>query len=292
MAMRFQQFRGCRRLGLAFCAIAVLASTGSGEPQREARLDAAQVVARHLSSVGSPEAIAAVASRTVAGTGTVVSRLGGYGRANGPAAVVSAGKRTRIEFAFHSNEYPGELFVCNGDAVGTVTYQPGARSVVSAFVKRFSEMMREGLLGGTLTTAWALHDVPGRTPKLHYNGLKKIDGQWLHELRYVPKKGSDLAILLHFEPESFRHVRTQYRAVQPAGMASAPTRSSEMHDARITLVETFGDFREVDGLTLPQAYRFAFSVDGQSASFLADWSLAVDQVVNNAKLDTDEFTVP
>ena len=43
-----------------------------------------------------------------------------------------------------------------------------------------------------------------------FEGLKKIDGQELYDLRYRPHKGTDLDINLYFDPETYRHVETVY----------------------------------------------------------------------------------
>jgi len=71
---------------------------------------------------------------------------------------------------------------------------------------RQPDILREGLFGGTISTAWPLLDLkPAGEAK--YEGVKKIDGRELHDLTYVPNKsssGSDLTIHLYFEPDTFR----------------------------------------------------------------------------------------
>jgi len=41
-------------------------------------------------------------------------------------------------------------------------------------------IVKEGLLGGELSTAWALQNLDGNRVKIEYIGLKKVDG---HELQ-------------------------------------------------------------------------------------------------------------
>lgn len=57
-------------------------------------------------------------------------------------------------------------------------------------------VIREGLLGGVLTTAWPLLNVDQRKAKLNFDGLKKIDGQEVYDLRYHPHKNTDLELSL------------------------------------------------------------------------------------------------
>ena len=142
--------------------------------------------------------------------------------------------------------------------------------------------MKEGLLGGTLTTAWALLDVAGRAPGLDYRGVKRVDGRSLHEVTYAPRESSDLTVLLYFEADSFRHVMTKYSVIQPVGMGRTPGQSPGLRETRHTLVERFGEFRVVDGLTLPHSYSIEYALEGQSASFLATWGMAIQQIVNNS----------
>ena len=275
------------------CCALLLASLWALGPRADApKLTAADVVSRHLAALGSAEALAGAQTRTATGIGRVVNRLGGYGRAEGSGAVVSQGRKTRIEFGFQSNEYPGEALVCDGERVGTTTFQPGRRTELATFVKQYDVVMKDGLLGGALTTAWPLLDLAGRLARLDYRGLKETEGRMVHELRYRPRRGSDLTITLHFDADTFRHVRTRYQAVQPAGMANSPTQSSAMRERRYTLLETFDDFREAGGIALPHAYTLQLSIEGQGDSVLADWGIEFREVSNNTTLDPQEFALP
>jgi hypothetical protein len=65
------------------------------------------------------------------------------------------------------------------------------RSSFGEFVHSQDQIVREGLLGGSLTTAWALLNLDHNQPKLSYEGLKKVDGRQLHDLRYRCKRNDD-----------------------------------------------------------------------------------------------------
>ncbi len=90
-----------------------------------------------------------------------------------------------------------------------------SRSRLGNFLFLQEEVLREGLFGGVLSTAWPLLNTQIRTRSLKYEGLKKVDGQQLYDISYIPKKrfeSGDLSIHLYFDPETYRHVLTVYTA--------------------------------------------------------------------------------
>ncbi|NWG14794.1 MAG: hypothetical protein HXY20_14810 [Acidobacteria bacterium] len=280
-----------RMLVLPLAGLAGLAVLLSGVPAKEEKLKPEDLVARHLAALGSAEARARVMTRTVAGTTTFTVRLGGHGLGDGSANILSDRKRTRIGLRYTAIEYPGEQLAFDGERISAGFVQPGQRSPLSQFVYHHDVMMREGLLGGALNAAWALLGVADRRPKLASTGLKKIEGERLYELRYRSRRGeADLQISLYFEPETFRHVLTQYRLTQPSGMPPAPGLTGP-RDAFHTLVEQFGDFREVDGLTLPHSYKLAYTIEGPRSTYLAWWSISEMKILHNLNLEDSYFAV-
>ena len=280
------------RVGVVHTACCLFLLSLGTAGAKDAKLKPEEVVARHLAAIGSPQAIAAAKSRALSGSALATFRLGSQGQMSGPANIVSEGRRARIGIRFQSLDYPGEQFAYDEDRVTVGMLRPGQRSNLGSFVYHHDSLMKEGLLGGELTTAWALLDVAGRAPKLDYSGMKKIEGKQLHELKYRARKGAgDLQISLYFEPETFRHVMSQYRLVQPAAMASTPAASSGQRDSFYTLSEWFGDFREVDGLTLPHSYKFTYTIEGQNSTYLADWVVSDVKIVHNAPVDARVFVI-
>lgn len=239
-----------------------------------------ELVEKHLASIGTAEARAAARNRIVEGDADVVFRLSASGRLSGMVSFLSEGPMVRLEMIFNSVEYHGELFGFDGKKVAVAQIRPGERSPLADFVHTYDVLLREGLLGGTISTAWPLLDLAHRQPKLQYTGIKNIEGKQLHELKYEMKRRStELRIALYFDAESFRHVRSQYRLSLPQGMGGGQEESS--------LVETFDDFKEVDGLTLPHAYKIILQQD----RFLAEWNLAVTRVMHNQQIDPKLFVV-
>ena len=162
----------------------------------EDKLTLDQVLARHLSSIGTPEARAAIASRVASGKTTMLIRLGGAANLDGTGMMVSMGEKLRFAMRFTANDYVGEDMAYDGSRPTTGMQPQGKRSLLSEFLLSQSGLLREGLIGGVLSTAWPLLRVDKLQPKLEYRGVKKIDGQDLHEVSYRPKsRGDNVKIL-------------------------------------------------------------------------------------------------
>jgi len=273
-------------------AVVLIGLVAAALPAGAQKLKVEEVVAKHQESIGAAEARASIQNRLADGATEVVFRLGGMGALSGRGQILSEGRKLSMAFAFGTSEYPGEQVVCNGDKVDVGQFRPGQRSSLSAFLFSYDVIAKEGLLGGVISTAWPLLDKEIRQAKLQYSGLKKIEGKQLHEVRYRAKKGQpELQVSLYFDSETFRHVRTQYRLIRPAGMASDPTLSSAQVDTVYTLTEVFDKFAEVDGLMLPQWTRLDLTIDAQNATVMTRWSFTVTSIAHNQQIDPKSFTI-
>jgi hypothetical protein len=159
------------------------------------------------------------------------------------------------------------------------------------FVFRSKHIITEGLLGGVLSTNWALADVGRRNPKLKYLGLKKHDGQKFHALTYqTRKRGGDVKITLYFDLENFRHVMTQYQISIKGGMGNTPETSTQArYTVRINLTESFSNFQEVDGLTLPAQWTLRISEQTGQNSIIREWTNRFTQFSHNQDIDSQYF---
>jgi hypothetical protein len=145
-------------------------------------------------------------------------------------------------------------------------------------------------LYGSLSTNWALLNVAGRQPKLDVTGIKKIDGRSLYEMKYAPKKANgNIQAFLYFDPETFRHVRSQYKAELVSSSVQKITDTAET--VRYTLTEEFDDFKQVDGLTLPHSYKIDYSIDSPTGGFVGGWSYTIKQVAHNQTIEKNVFAV-
>jgi hypothetical protein len=256
-------------------------------------LRAEDVVARHLDAIGPAAVRVAVKSRAVQGTAVYRILVGGSGSVEGKSGLVSEGRKLRFMMQFQRNDYRGEQFVFNDGKVQIAFANADqTRSPFAEFVRTQEAILREGLFGGVLSINWALLDVPGREPSLTYEGLKKIEGQELHQLRYQPRKSSDLEIRLYFDPETFRHVRTVYTLSIGSNVGQDITLSAKQRPERIRLEERFSNFKDVDGARLPEHWNIQFTRELPSGSTtVSEWDLTAAQISNNIGLDPRNFEV-
>jgi hypothetical protein len=169
--------------------------------------------------------------------------------------------------------------------------RPGLRSPLGQFFLSHDVLFSEGLVGGTLSASWPLLTVAERKPKIEYSGLKKIDGKQAHELRYKPRKGSDLSIRLFFDAETFQHVRSEYDRTVVATMGSAPADSVSQRETRYKVVERFSDFRKEGSVTLPHSYRFELIIQSTSGNMNVIAETQLNKFSFNQTMATTDFVV-
>jgi hypothetical protein len=283
-------------------SLAVLACTFicivQGKP--DTKLSPAEVIAKHLESIGSAEARARVRGTQIKGNASVTVRLCGEGQVDGQVLIGSSGKMNLIDMNFDTPAYPYELLRFDGNNLNVSQFRPGSRTCLGQFFISHADVFKEGLIGGALTESWPLLNVPEKNPKLEYSGLKKIGDKQLHALKYTPRKGSDLKITLFFEPETFRHVRTEYARVvysseqRKIGGAPGQLPSASMQSApaaRVDAYEVFSDFKEETGLNLPHTYKFHLTIQSELHPAVVDWSFDLKDFTFNAPLDPSAFTM-
>jgi hypothetical protein len=271
------------------------------------------VVARHLDSIGTADTRAAAKSRIVQGTAQFKMRVGGAGELQGTSALVSEGRKSVLMIKLANNDYHGEQFVTDGDKVSVVATTANHKwSDFGEFVRSQNQIVREGLMGGTLTTSWVLLNPGKNKPQLTYDGEKKTDGRPAYQLTYHSKEKDDLTIHLFFDSETYRHIMTTYSITLASGFGSfvpslsdqaglttpsnAPgadvTQSSKQKETRYMIEERFTDFKTTDGLTLPTKYVIHFTEELQNGTTkLYEWDLTADEVSNNRSLDPRNFQV-
>ena len=277
------------------------------------KLKPEEVVANHLQSLGKPELVQKMQSRTFKGT-TSFEFIQGMSGSSSTGQLVFASERNKLGLVLKYNDlnYPGEYFAYNGEDVTVGHIRPGQRSPLADFIYRYSGLMKEGLLGGVWSISWPLLDIQKKQPMLKYKAAK-VDGRKLHELEYRAQKGlGDVKVKLFFDFETYRHVRTEYRVQvkddqstrregasrrQSVGITRYPgdAAGSEIFDVApdsiYVLVEKFDDFHDYSGLMLPAVCSYEYSVEGQGSSFVAHWTMKADAIiVHNGKVREDFFT--
>jgi len=278
-----------------------------------AEMKAEDVITRHLDSIGTAAVRSAAKTRIVQGTSRYKIVVGGGGELQGTSALVSEGRKAVVMIKLANGDYRGEQFVTDGDKVSVAaTTSSHRRSSFGEFVHSQDQIVHEGLIGGTLTTSWALLNLDENKPQLSFDGEKKVDGRPAYQLTYHSRKKDDLTVHLYFDPETYRHIMTTYTITLASGLAgfspstsdqvglttpsNGPgadvTQSARQKQTRYTIEERFGDFKTAAGLTLPTKYAIHFTEELQSgATNVFEWALTADEVSNNQGLDLRNFQV-
>jgi hypothetical protein len=217
-----------------------------------------EIVAKHLDSIGTKEDRAWIKNQVVVGDVQIKIKGSPRGIA-GKALILSAGEKNMWGMNLVSNEYPQDRFAYNGKETVVGFARPGAYSDIGRFILSYRELLREGLMGGTLSSSWALFSTETKAPKLFYEGTKKIDGKETLAISYAPKGGSDLNIKMYFDKETYSHVRTEYTRVVAAKMGTSVDTSAGQGESRFRLVEDFSNFQKAGNLMLPAAYKLSYS---------------------------------
>ena len=249
-----------KTLALSFCLFALLA-TGFAKDD----MPVGDLVKKQLDSIGTEQARTAVKTRVVAGAVHFRLLNASTGGQDGTATLVSETDKMVSLLKLPNANYHGERFVSDGRKTQETVVRPGVWSNLGAFVMVHSEILTEGLWGGTLTTAWPLAHLDERHAKLQDRGLKKIDGRELRRVDYSPKKNSDLEIQLYFEPDTFRHVMTVYSLTISPRLGMGEVQTAREQPTRYRLEERFADFKSVDNLILPGRWTIQFTSDATAA---------------------------
>ncbi len=224
------------------------------------------LVQKHLDSIGSEQARAAVKSCIAQGALHFVYISGGVGTQDGKEVLVSEGNKMVVLLKLPNTNYHGERFVTDGKNTSVAEVTPGIFSPLGVFARVHDEILKEGLLGGTLTTNWALAHLEERHAKLEYKGLKKLNGIELHRVGYIPAKRSDLAIDLYFEPDTFRHVLTTYSFTISPQINISDTQTARQKPSYYQLEEHFGDFKKTGDIQLPNRWMIRYSTTDSGRS--------------------------
>jgi hypothetical protein len=217
-----------------------------------------EILAKHLDSIGTKESREQIKNQLVLGNVQIKIR-GGASDAAGKAVIISAGEKNMWGMNLDSNEYPQDRFGYNGKETKVGFARPGAYSDLGRFILSYRELLREGLMGGTLSSSWSLLNTQVKSPKLSYEGTKKIDGKETVVLGYSPKGGSDLSIKMYFDKQNYQHIRTEYSRVIAARIGTSVDNSASQGESRYRLVENFSNFQKAGKLTIPGSYKISYS---------------------------------
>lgn len=277
---------------LCLCFVAVRSPNAVAQDKK---LTAEEVIAEHIKSVGSPEVLAGIKSRFFAGSASVEFISGNTGGLAGQCEFVSEEQKLGMFCRYNAQDYPLEHFAFDGEDVTIGYISQGRRSPLGDFLNRNDSIIKRGLMGGTLSAYWPLLNIESIRARIKYK-KKKVDGRELHELEYSPQKGmGDVTVKLYFDLDTFHHVQTEYKVnirqlndIRPvAGGVGMDTLETNTY---YVLTEEFGDFREVDGVTLPHNYSLHYSREGRGGTFMARWTIKAEQWSHNTQINAQYYT--
>ncbi len=255
------------------------------------KMKAAELIAKHLNAVGET----AVDRKTAAvqGRARLQILVGGRASLEGPFYLVSRSSEMSYYLLFNASTYEHERFLAGPERAEVAFMSPGKRSTLGDFLHVHPVILREGLWGGVLSTAYPLFDLDNRGPKLRYAGFKKEEGRRLHRIDYRSRRGQGgLRIHLFFDPETFHHVRTSYVLVTPAPLGANEIQSARLRNVRHRLTEDFGNFANESGLAMPREWtvRYTFHSTAQTLSW--EWKHELDAFQHDVDLDDSVFMRP
>ncbi|MGZ8844937.1 MAG: hypothetical protein ACXW3C_00570 [Pyrinomonadaceae bacterium] len=284
---------------LLFVSLIAIAIISSLSAEADNKMAPADVVAKHVESIGAAEARARVNVAIIKGTVDLTVKAGGEGQATGQVLMASQGNQNVVNMTFEGGE-PTTAFAYDGSKTSVTQFRPGRHTALEAFFAEHQEIVREGLVGSVLSASWPLLNLQQKNPKLEYAGLKKIEGRELHAMKYSPRKGSELKIMLFFEKDTFRHVRTEYeqevyaseqRRIAGGGGALPPATSARQATQHLKAFEDFSDFKPEGGLNLPHTYKFELAVQSTNRPILVTWVFNLSEFTFNGRVDPSVFVV-
>jgi hypothetical protein len=250
-----------------------------------------EVIRKHLDSIGTADARAAVKSRAVQGSLKFKILGNGAGETSGVWQLLSEPNKTNIVLKFGGGDWWGERFVFDGEktsfARATASHQ---YSAFGEFIRSHDFMLREGLMGGELSMNWALMNLDRLQAKLESAGVKKIDGRELEGVEYLSKRNGELSVKLYFDPATGQHVMTIYSVTRAATIGHNDIENARQQEIHYTIEERFSDFQASNGITLPHHYDLHYTAQLQNNSQKEyDWSMTVDKVLDNAAINPTNF---
>src|SRR5438477_5115662 len=277
-----------------FCALswlAVIAMTLPFSSLASDKIQPEEIIAKHLDSIGPAETRASVHSRIAAGTVVAILRSPGTAKFSGRAVMASDGIKNMIGLGFEDSGSYQEKFGFDGRNLTVGFVRPGVHGYWGDFLLTHQNIIKEGLVGGTLSDAWPLLNLSEKKAKLEYRGIKRMDGKSLHELKYIPHGSSDLEISLFFDTETFQHLRTEYTRFIAAGIGTGIDASGQQRPGRYKMVEEFSDFKKESGLTLPHIYKVGLDLETRVGRLIVDWEFTLTEFAFNQPIPAATFNV-
>jgi len=269
-------------------AAAVILTIHTVSPAQNPKLD--EIIAKHLDSIGKKEIRDLAHNYMLAGISEFESKLPTV-RGGGKAVIISDPENLYFLLSLNSKEYAFEKIGYFKDKISLPYVSAGTRSPLGAFVADHPTILTNGILFGSMTDRWILSSGKGYGGKVFASGSKKVNGKKAYVLEYFPSDGAstEFKIRIYIDAETFHHVRTEYdHEIAPKEDVFGTL--GRMAGTRLTMVEDFGEFQNVEGLTLPFLYKVKYTTSSQSGTYEFDWSVRAANYFFNQKLAPDFFS--
>jgi hypothetical protein len=281
-----------KKLFLLLAAIAVLGSvTFAQADKKPAKLTVEEIVSKHLASIGTPEDITAAKSIVMMGKGMLTSKLNRGIAIGGEAQFASTGSMLLFALGLNAADYPYEKFAFDGKSQ-SLGVPSGRKTALAEWLRAKNFLLKEGLVGGSMSTAWALRN-PANLKKMQAAGTEKIDDRLTYRVKY-DSGGDNLRITLFFDAETFQHVRSEYKYEMQARMGATATASVSSQKDTYNMEETFSNFKTADKLTLPFGYKISIDITSPSSgagTIQLDWTMQYANAYYNEVIDPAVFKV-
>lgn len=255
------------------------------------KLKPEEIIAKHLDSIAAADKLAATKSLVAVGEAQVDYITQKNQPAKGRVVVASEGQKLFFGLSLNAADYSQEKIVFDGKKSSVDFVRPGVRSDLGSFVQNNNELASHGLLGGTLSTSWALLNTDQGKAKISSSGTKKIDGVEVYVLTYSPKGGNDLDITMYFDKETFRHVRTEYTRIISSGIGRTINESARTSETRLKVTENFSDYKDFQGRMIPHKYKMYYTFTGTNGTKEVSWTYELTEFAVNQALDAGTFAV-
>jgi hypothetical protein len=248
-----------------------------------------EIVSKHIASMGGSAKLAEIKNRIVAGASEFESKFPTI-KTTGKALIASDATNMMLVASFASKEYPMEKIGYFVNKANLPWVTAGARSPLGAYLADNEIILADGIFGGSMSSKWLMLNQAKRDGVLKSLGTRRIDGRKVYALEYISKGiGSQaFTIVLSFDAETFHHVRTEYRH-EVSTRQDTFGQLGRQGGALLTLVESFGDFRTVDGYTFPYDYKASYRTESNSGTYEYIWGIKVGAYNLNRNLAPDFF---
>lgn len=279
------KLKNMKLVALFFCIVFIAVSGAKAQ-----KITAEEVINKHLDSIGTKEKRAEIKNQVIF-TDVSFKQKGSTTPITGKGVILSAGVKNLWGMNLNSNDYPRDQFSYDGKDTQVGFSKPGLRSIIGSFILSYPDLLKEGLLGGTLTSSWALMNYDAAKIKISYDGTKKIDGKENYVLSFSPKGGSDLSIKMYFDKQTFQHTRTEYNRLIAASQGGSIDSSAGRTPERYKLVEDFSNYTKMGNLTLPGSYKVFYNYSRTATVREADWQFNITNYSYNQELDAKSFDI-